>query len=250
MPPASLAVLVTARNEAADIAETVTALREAFPGARLLVADDASDDETAAVARQAGAEVRGVGRRRGKGAAATVGVEALLSASPPPATLLLCDGDLGASAGRLPALVEHVEDGRCDLAVAVFARRTGGGVGLVVAAGRVAVRSLAGRSVRAPLSGQRALRADAAAAVLPLARGFGMEVGMTVDALRAGHRLCEVELDLSHRATGRTPRGFAHRARQLRDVLGAWRARRGARAPVRAAAAGQGGRVTSRTFRE
>jgi hypothetical protein len=40
---------------------------------------------------------------------------------------------------------------------------------------------------------------------------------MTVDAARAGFTVGEVELDLAHRATGRTLGGFFHRARQLRD---------------------------------
>jgi hypothetical protein len=62
--------------------------------------------------------------------------------------------------------------------------------------------------------------------VLPFAHGFGMEVGMTIDAVRAGHRVVEIELDLAHRASGRTLGGFAHRARQLRDSMRAYRARR------------------------
>jgi hypothetical protein len=61
--------------------------------------------------------------------------------------------------------------------------------------------------------------------VLPFAGGFGMEVGMTIDAVRAGHRVLEVALDLTHRATGRTPAGFAHRARQLVDFARAYAAR-------------------------
>jgi len=61
------------------------------------------------------------------------------------------------------------------------------------------------------------MRADVLRDVLPFARGYGMEVGMTIDAVRAGHRLREYELDLSHRATGRSLAGFAHRGRQLLD---------------------------------
>ena len=38
---------------------------------------------------------------------------------------------------------------------------------------------------------------------------------MTIDAVRAGYRLREVELDLEHRATGRSLGGFLHRGRQL-----------------------------------
>ena len=44
-----------------------------------------------------------------------------------------------------------------------------------------------------------------------------MEIGITVDVVRAGLEIREIELDLEHRATGKTIGGFAHRARQLRD---------------------------------
>ncbi len=228
-----LAVLVTARDEGECIGGTLAALREAFPAARLLVADDASADRTAHEARRAGAEVVRVVPRRGKGGAAELGLRTLLAADPAPAAVLLCDADLGASAARLGPLVDAVEAGGCHLAVAVFARPTGGGFGLAVGAGRRTVRALTGRSVRAPLSGQRAIGAEAARAALPLAAGFGLEVGMTVDVLRAGLRMCEIELELTHRATGRDPSGFAHRALQLRDVLRAGVTRRRVRDATR-----------------
>jgi len=228
-----LAVLVTARNEGERIGATLRALRAGFPEARLLVADDASADRTADEARRAGAEVVRVAPRRGKGGAAEIGLRALLDADPPPAIVLLCDADLGASAGRLAPLVDAVEAGGCHLAVAVFARPAGGGFGVAVGAGRRVVRALGGRSVRAPLSGQRALSAAAASVALPLAGGFGMEVGMTVDVLRAGLGMCEIELDLTHRDTGRDLAGFVHRARQLRDVLRAGATRRRVRPAAR-----------------
>jgi Asp-tRNA(Asn)/Glu-tRNA(Gln) amidotransferase B subunit len=53
-----------------------------------------------------------------------------------------------------------------------------------------------------------------------------MEIGMTVDAHRAGFRLVEVDLDLEHRSTGKTARGFAHRFRQLLDFTRVYAARR------------------------
>jgi hypothetical protein len=70
------------------------------------------------------------------------------------------------------------------------------------------------------------MRVEVLRAVLPFARGYGMELGMTVDAVRAGYRVGEYELDLSHRATGRTLNGFTHRARQLLDFTRAYWARR------------------------
>jgi glycosyltransferase involved in cell wall biosynthesis len=221
-----VAVIVAARNEADRIAATVAALRGAFPGAVVWVGDDASSDGTAELALAAGAQVVSRGRPHGKGANVTAAVEAALSAEPAPGLVLLCDGDLGASAARLTPLVAAVEAGECDLAVAAFAQRVGGGFGVAVGFARWAIRRLCGAETTAPISGQRALRVEALRATLPFAGGFGMEIGMTVDAVRAGYRLREYELDLEHRATGRSAAGFAHRGRQLRDFARVYREKR------------------------
>ena len=69
----------------------------------------------------------------------------------------------------------------------------------------------------APISGQRAMRPGVLSQLLPFATGFGMETGMTIDALRKGLTVVEVELPLEHRATGRTVAGFTHRARQAKE---------------------------------
>ncbi len=139
---------------------------------------------------------------------------------------ILCDGDLAESASRLGALADAIGRDDADMAVAAFATRVGGGVGLAVAFARWAIHRCCGLETHAPISGQRALRASVLEDVLPFAAGFGMEIGMTIDAVRAGHRIAEVELDLSHRATGRTPAGFAHRGRQLVDFVRVYIARR------------------------
>jgi glycosyltransferase involved in cell wall biosynthesis len=229
MPSTTLAI-VTAHNEAGSIAATLAALSRALPGATLILADDGSTDATSELARTAGAQVIDAAGRLGKGAAATLAAaEALRQlqarADANDAVVLLCDGDLGASAARLDALVGVVRRDEADLAIAAFARRRGGGFGLALGFARWAVHRCCEVRLSAPISGQRALKATVLGDVLPFAAGFGMELGMTIDALRAGYRLAEIELDLSHRATGRTPRGFAHRARQLRDFVRAYRAR-------------------------
>jgi glycosyltransferase involved in cell wall biosynthesis len=218
-------VVVAARDEAERIGATLAALRDVFPAASLWVADDGSRDGTAAIARAAGATVLGTGARRGKGGAMTrVAGEALAVEGDP--VVLLCDGDLGASAARLLPLVQAVRDGDADLAVAAFAKPVGGGFGLALGFARWAIRRHCGYAAKAPLSGQRAVRASRLRELLPFADGYGMEVGMTIDAVRAGLRVQEIQLDLSHRATGRTPRGFAHRARQLLDVARVYARRR------------------------
>lgn len=221
-PEPAIAVVVAARNEADRVGETLRALRGAMPGAALWVADDASTDGTAEAAMAAGAQVVSRGRPHGKGSNVGAGVEAALSADPAPELVLLCDGDLGVSAAVLVRLVEAVEGSECDLAVAAFSRRVGGGFGAALGFARWAIRRCCGLETQAPISGQRAMRAEVLPAVLPFARGYGMEVGMTIDAVRAGYRLREYELDLSHRATGRSPAGFLHRGRQLADFTRAY----------------------------
>jgi glycosyltransferase involved in cell wall biosynthesis len=215
-------IIVAAYNEADRIGATLQALASAFPGARLLLADDGSSDGTASIAAGLGAQVVRSERMLGKGEAVTLAArEALGNARAlqleHEALFVLCDGDLGASAAALVALTDAVAAGRGDLAVAAFSRRVGGGLGLALGFARWAIRRRCGLQTVAPISGQRALSSAALADVLPFAHGFGMEVAMTIDAVRRGHRLVEIELDLEHRATGRTAAGFAHRARQLLD---------------------------------
>jgi hypothetical protein len=110
--------------------------------------------------------------------------------------------------------------------VASFARRVGGGFGFAVGFSRWAIGRRTGHEPNAPISGQRALKPELLRAVVPFAPGFGMETAMTIDALRAGFRLVEVELDLEHRATGRSLRGFLHRFRQLLSFVRVYVSRR------------------------
>jgi glycosyltransferase involved in cell wall biosynthesis len=220
-----LAVVISAWNEADRLGDTLAALREAFPGARLIVADDHSDDGTPDVAGSEGAELVRAPKRLGKGGVNSLAARELLGGGAPP-TLVLCDGDLGGSARQLPRLVDALDRGEGDLAVAAFAQRVGGGFGIALNFARWAIRRRTGLEPRAPISGQRALKPEVVGAVTPFAHGFGMEIGMTVDAHRAGFRLVEVDLDLEHRSTGKTARGFAHRFRQLLDFTRVYAARR------------------------
>jgi glycosyltransferase involved in cell wall biosynthesis len=217
-----LAVIVTARNEAERLAATIEALRAAFPGAEIWVADDASEDSTGHVALQQETQLVRAKRRLGKGGAATLAAEAVLRDGDP--TVVLADADLGESAAELPKLVDGLAD--ADLTIATFARRVGGGFGIAVGSARRAIEKAAGRTMQAPISGQRAMRPGVLPRLLPFAPGFGMETGMTIDALRNGLAVAEIPLELEHRATGKTLGGFIHRGRQTRDILRAYASRR------------------------
>src|SRR6202171_148594 len=189
-------VIVAAHNEAERIGATLAALALSFPGALVFVADDGSTDATSEIARDSGAQGVRSERDIGKGGATTDAAREALRQARADAggdwersIFILCDGDLAESAGQLSALADAIRRGDADIAVAAFRSRVGGGFGLALAFARWAIHRRCGLRATAPISGQRALTARALEDVLPFAHGFGMEVGMTIDAVRAGHRV-------------------------------------------------------------
>lgn len=99
----------------------------------------------------------------------------------------------------------------------------------MVGAARKAISSLTGWAPTQPLSGMRCLTREAFEAATPLARGWGVETGMTIDLLSQGYVAVEVPCDLKHRPSGKDWKGQLHRAAQYRDVkmaIGARRLRR------------------------
>jgi hypothetical protein len=212
-----IVALVAAHDEEDTIGETAEALRR-LPLAEVVVVDDGSADATSSAALAAGATVLRIPRRVGKGGA----MEGAIARLPPADVWLFADADLGRSAEGLGSVLDVVVSGRADMAVAMFPPQGGGGMGTVKRASSTAIRLLSRFQPEAPLSGQRAITASCLAAVRPLAGGFGVETAMTIDAVRAGFRVVEIPVPgLTHRATGRTLRGFAHRGRQGVHIAGA-----------------------------
>jgi Glycosyl transferase family 2 len=216
--------LVPAKDEAERVGATVLALRALPEVAEVLVVSDGSTDATAARALEAGAHCLDLPRNIGKGGALNAGLAALMGRvaerlSPEPAALLLADADLAETAGRLGRLLDPVLAGEADLAIADLPAQQGaGGFGVAMGLARRGMARATGRRMAEPLSGQRAVRWEALPALLPFAPGFGVEVAMTMDALRAGLRVVEIEVDLRHNATGKDLSGLLHRARQARAI--------------------------------
>jgi len=231
-PHLPVVAVIPAKNEAARIATTVTAVHQLDSVGLVVVVDDGSTDDTAAVARTAGALVVRHGANRGKAAALTTGAEAAATRFPDSHLLLFLDADLEQSAAELGVLLPPVASGEADMSIAVLPpqRAPGGGHGFVVRLARHGIENLTGWVPTQPLSGMRCLSRTAYLASQPFARGWGAEVGLTVDVLLAGLRVVEVPCDLHHRVTGSDWPGQIHRARQYRDVALALAQRRLARA--------------------
>ena len=231
---AGVAVVIAAKDEEARIGATVAAARS-IPGVVLVVVvDDGSTDRTAVVARSAGAKVARHRRNQGKAAAMQTGAATVQTAELAGAgegvgggsagqsrlLLLFLDADLEGSATSAAPLVGPVSAGDADMTIALLPEQAtaGGGHGLVVSLARNGIRQATGWEATQPLSGQRCLTPEAFAAAGPLAGGFGVETGLTIDLLRQDFRVLEVACDLHHRVTGGDLRSQVHRGRQYRDV--------------------------------
>jgi glycosyltransferase involved in cell wall biosynthesis len=206
--------LVPAFDEEERIGATVLALMSISRIDGVVVVDAGSSDRTAAAAAAAGARVVAAPRRLGKGDALEAGLERTDRAD----AYVLADADLGASAAGIEPLLDEVEQGRADMAIAVLPSPPTGGFGLMKRLARALIRATGGLAPREPLSGQRALTGRCLQSCRPLASGFGVEVGLTADAARLGFRMREIPVQLEHRYTRKDLAGFLHRGRQGLDA--------------------------------
>jgi hypothetical protein len=236
--PVDTAVVIPAYRESERIGATVDAARS-LPGVDLvIVVDDGSDDRsndgpdgtggtggTARIAKDHGAIVVRHPRNRGKGAAMETGAAAVAAIearehAERPRMLLFLDADLEDTAANAAPLIDPVRNGEVGMTIAILPpqQSAGGGHGFVVKLAKDGMRRAVGFEATQPLSGQRCLTREAFEAALPLAHGFGVEVGLTIDVLRKGIRVREVEADFQHRVTGTDFAAQVHRGRQYRDV--------------------------------
>jgi Glycosyl transferase family 2 len=211
--------LVPVKNGADAIGETIAALALVPQINGIVVIDDGSTDETASIVGEHinnGVVLVRLERNVGKGGAVTAGI----AATPNADVYVLIDADLASTASIAQALVVPVLDGEADMTIAVPAQSVGkrAGFGMVRRLAAWGIKGSSGFEATAPLSGQRAVRADVLRSVR-LADRFGLETGLTLDVAKAGHRVLEVTVDFDHRHTGRTLAGFTHRGRQGADIV-------------------------------
>lgn len=206
-------VLIPAYNEAQRIKRTLSSLKKA--GLEdILVIDDGSVDKTAYLAEEEGAQVLRLGLNVGKGEAINKAC-ALLKKE----YVLLLDADLQESASQAVLLIEPVKKEEADITVAKFSHiKSGRGFGIAKRIASWGIIILTGKKMQAPLSGQRCMKTKVLKELLPFAPRFGIEVGMTIDALKKGYTLLEVESELEHCPPGRNWRGILHRGRQFWDI--------------------------------
>jgi glycosyltransferase involved in cell wall biosynthesis len=206
-------IVLPCLDEAAALPAVLATLPAGWP---VLVVDNGSTDDTAAVARAWGARVV-VEPRRGYGAAVHAGLWHARAD-----LVAVLDGDGSLDAGALPVLAEAVGSGRADLAVG---RRVPTGPGVWpwhARAGNAVVAALL-RSRGVPVHDIAPIRVGGREALLGLGvadRAFGYPLELLLRAGRAGWRIEEVPVRYTRRAGGRSKvtGSVVGTARAVRDM--------------------------------
>lgn len=207
--------VIPAYQSESTIGETVGAIISDHRITDVIVVDDGSRDGTARAAASAGARVIRLPSNGGKGKALEAGIAASSSE-----IILTIDADTAGSGIAALNLIEPVASGRADMVVGVLpSAEKMGGFGLVSGMAASLIKIATGWRPLAPMSGQRALRREVFDACRPLADGFVTDAALTIDALRRGFRVIEMEVDMTHQHRGRSIAGFAHRGRQGWHVM-------------------------------
>ena len=180
----SFSIVIPAKNEAGAIGAAVAGAREAYPDAEIIVVDDGSDDDTGAVAKEAGANVVRHPESLGNGAAVKAGARAATGD-----IIAFMDGDGQHSASEFAPLLEKLEQGY-DMVIGARDSGSHANVGRLYANGiyNVIASWLTGRRIPDLTSGFRVVRATLFRQFLYLLpNGFSYPTTITMAFLRAGH---------------------------------------------------------------
>ncbi len=212
-----ITVIIPAFNESRKIGATIDSIKEIGLIDNIIVVDDGSTDNTADIAEKKGATVIKLDENRGKGNALNVGLEN--SRYDKSDIVVFLDADVGGSGSEIVKIINPIINEKCDVAIAKFKDGVKpGGFGLVKLSARFGAKLLTGVYVHSILSGQRAFAADTLEKLI-VEKGYGAEVGMTIDLIRRGFTIKEYEVSMTHNETGRDLKGFLHRGKQLVHIL-------------------------------
>ena len=224
--PSALSVVVPAYNEARRLKTTLPALVNVVDGAgaELIVVDDGSDDDTAAVAAAhladlPGSKVVRLPLNSGKGAAVRAGVAHARGRS-----IVFMDADLATDLGDLPALVDALDT--ADVAIGSRVLPASTVEGATTARARMGrtfnrlSRAVTGLDLRDTQCGFKAFRAPVAQLLfhLGVVDGFAFDVEILALAKRMGYRVTEVPVHWHAVAESRVD-VVRDPARMLRDVV-------------------------------
>lgn len=209
-----ISVVIPAYNEEETIKMTLVTLNRCSWIDQLIVVDDGSYDDTRKIAKKYGDQVISFPENKGKASALKAGWQKAKGD-----IVVSLDADLGITAREGEKLVERILSSDLDCTIAKLPLQEKRGLGIMKHRAQKLIFSKTGKWFDAPLSGQRALKKKWLSVLLDREYvGFGIEMAMTVDLLKAGANVEEIDVSFFHRATGKNINGFVHRGRQWFDM--------------------------------
>ena len=194
-----LSIVLPAKNESAAIGSTVAGIRQQYPDTaevEVLVVNDGSTDDTAAVAAAAGARVVHHPYSKGNGAAIKTGARAAQGE-----VLVFMDADGQHDPADIPRLLDQLSQGH-DMVVGARQKGSQASVGRGLANGlynRLA-SWMTGHKVEDLTSGFRAVRVDKFREFLYLLpNGFSYPTTSTMAFFRAGYSVAYVPIHAAKR---------------------------------------------------
>lgn len=221
-------IFVPAWNEEANLPAVIDELRAVIPSADVLVVDDGSTDDTAAVARAHGAEVLSFGENRGLREGIAAGYRAALDRG-----YAYCgrvDADGQHPAAELARLLDRVRSGGCDVAIgsrfvsgdgyAAYRYAPSGVRRFGTAVLRRAMRIALGRPFGDATSGMAAANRKALPMLAEPYEAGAPEVEALLRLHDAGLRVDEVPVDMRARASGESKLRGSKAAKLVLTVAG------------------------------
>ena len=206
----AIAVILPCHNEGGTIGAVIAAFAAALPAARIIVFDNASSDDTAMRASEAGAEVY-FEKRKGKG-----NVVRRMFADIEADIYLMADGDGTYDAASAPRLIRMITEDGCDMAVGARqnvhsdAHRNGHAIGNKLF--NKLYGTLFGAEFGDIFSGYRAFSRRFVKSFPALSSGFEIETELSVHA--GALKLPTGEIELPY---GKRPEGSTSKLRTFRD---------------------------------
>jgi len=211
------ACVIPALDAGRTLAEVVHGVRRAVGEVYVVVVDDGSRDQTAAVAADCADHVVRFSSNRGKGAALRAGIQVAASRAAPAVLTIDADGQHDpACAPRLLAALEAA-----DMVIGVRSRR-GSPMPwhrrVSNALSAAAVSACAGRAIADSQSGYRAFRVAGISQLVPDGDRYEYETDVLIQAARAGLRIAWVSIPTIYGAPSHF-RPVRDSARIVRTVL-------------------------------
>jgi glycosyltransferase involved in cell wall biosynthesis len=196
-----LSIIIPAKNEAGAIGGVVERIVALYPHAEILVVDDGSSDETAAIAERAGARVISHPHSLGNGAAVKAGARHAGGD-----TLVFLDGDGQHDPDDIQRLLECLDEGHDMVIGARSTRQSHANWGRLMANGvyNLVASIVTGHAIPDLTSGFRAVRAEKFRKYLYLLpNGFSYPTTITMAFMRSGYPVTFIDIEAARR-TGKS----------------------------------------------